>query len=147
MHLKVLAVGLLACVACASAEKTLNNWSDLEDLVSKVSDTISSRAKRDFPYNYDASAQYSNEAAQYTPDAAAVNTPIADERQDGAGTDIVFQFPQTSVPELIVNLAPVRLLCFPSCSHTIGIVYLERTQLENVILSLNHNSVFQTLVS
>lgn len=109
MHLRT--VLLVACVACSSAEKTLSfsNWSDLEDLVSKVSDAISSRAKRDFPYNYDAEAQYSeaqyNEAAaqQYTP---SVNSAVADERQDGAGTDIVFQFPQTSVPELIVNLAP-----------------------------------------
>lgn len=114
MHLRT--VLLVASVAFSSAEKTLSfsNWSDLEDLVSKVSDAISSRAKRDFPYNYDAEAQYSeaqyseaqyNEAAaqQYTP---SVNSAVADERQDGAGTDIVFQFPQTSVPELIVNLAP-----------------------------------------
>lgn len=69
--------------------------------MNKVSDAIS-RTKRDFPYNYDASAQYSEADAQYTPS----DNSVADERQDGAGTDIVFQFPQTSVPELIVNLAP-----------------------------------------
>ena len=96
---------LLACLACCSSgEKTLSftNWSDLEDLVNKVSDAVT-RTKRDFPYNYDASAQYSTNDVEYTPPSSAV----ADERQDGAGTDIVFQFPQTSVPELIVNLAPV----------------------------------------
>jgi len=97
---------LMACLACCSSgEKTLSftNWSDLEDLVNKVSDAVT-RTKRDFPYNYDASAQYSTNDIEYTP--AASSSAVADERQDGAGTDIVFQFPQTSVPELIVNLAP-----------------------------------------
>ena len=97
----------MACLACCSSgEKTLSftNWSDLEDLVNKVSDAVT-RTKRDFPYNYDASAQYSTNDIEYTP--AASSSAVADERQDGAGTDIVFQFPQTSVPELIVNLAPV----------------------------------------
>ena len=61
------------------------------------------RSKRDFPYNYEAEAYNS-----ITPADSGYHTPAADDRQ-GQGTDIVFQFPQTTVPELIVNLAPVSL--------------------------------------
>lgn len=101
----------LAFIGLVSAKESVmgfSNWSDLEDLVTKVSKAISedspARSKRDFPYNYDADSYNSIDSvdAGYS----GYHTPAADERQGGAGTDIVFQFPQTTVPELIVNLAP-----------------------------------------
>lgn len=99
----------LAFIGLASAKEDsvmgFSNWSDLEDLVNKVSEAVKSddhsRSKRDFPYNYDADSDSYNSVND------GFHSPQADDRQDNRqGTDIVFQFPQTTVPELIVSLAP-----------------------------------------